>query len=267
MVIDDKINAPVFIFSAGWRSGSTLVQRLLCSSKKIIVWGESGGALSDFSNAFVRYQQMLGPGGQRFKYGYGGNGADQFQRYISASLGEDEWIACMNSDEDNIYRAIKTAINTIYRDPAVNNGFSRWGVKEVLADVQTATFLKMLYPEALFIFLVRHPFDCVSSIKQRKWMDLPPGRDPIEYFGGIWRDLAQEFRLCEFGLKIRYEDLVDRSSVIQQIRGYINIDNITDDFVNRSKVNWNSVDDSKLGFFERRRLKSIVAEEMQQWKY
>lgn len=32
--------SPVFILSAGWRSGSTLMQRLLMSSGEIAVWGE-----------------------------------------------------------------------------------------------------------------------------------------------------------------------------------------------------------------------------------
>ena len=261
------MDAPVFVFSAGWRSGSTLVQRLLCSSKEIMVWGESGGALNDFADAFIRYQQMLGPGGQRFKHGYGGNGSGQFRAFINNSSDGGEWIACMNPDVGHIQQAIKGTVDTIYADPAVANGYSRWGVKEVLADAQTAEFLKLLYPNARFVFLVRHPFDCVGSIKQRKWMDLPPGHDPINFFGTIWRNLANDFRACEFGLKIRYEDLIRDPAVIQQILDYTGVENIADDFVSRSKVNWKPMDDSSLGFFEKRRLKRIVSDEMRQWKY
>ncbi len=35
---------PVFLFSAGWRSGSTLLQRLLCSSGELVMWGEPLGS-------------------------------------------------------------------------------------------------------------------------------------------------------------------------------------------------------------------------------
>src|SRR5688572_31225972 len=32
--------APIFIFAAGWRSGSTLLQRLLISGGDALIWGE-----------------------------------------------------------------------------------------------------------------------------------------------------------------------------------------------------------------------------------
>ena len=31
---------PVFLLAAGWRSGSTLVQRLLASTRRLMMWGE-----------------------------------------------------------------------------------------------------------------------------------------------------------------------------------------------------------------------------------
>ena len=32
--------APIFLLSAGWRSGSTLLQRLIMSDKHVLIWGE-----------------------------------------------------------------------------------------------------------------------------------------------------------------------------------------------------------------------------------
>ena len=32
--------APIFLLSAGWRSGSTLLQRLIMSDKNVLIWGE-----------------------------------------------------------------------------------------------------------------------------------------------------------------------------------------------------------------------------------
>ena len=37
--VDDD-EQPIFVLSAGWRSGSTLVQRLLMSDHNTLVWGE-----------------------------------------------------------------------------------------------------------------------------------------------------------------------------------------------------------------------------------
>ena len=36
----DSNAQPIFIFAAIWRSGSTLLQRLLCSDPSLILWGE-----------------------------------------------------------------------------------------------------------------------------------------------------------------------------------------------------------------------------------
>ncbi|MEO0535490.1 MAG: hypothetical protein AAF215_16660 [Cyanobacteria bacterium P01_A01_bin.123] len=33
-------DSPIFVFSAGWRSGSTLLQRLVMSDKSVVIWGE-----------------------------------------------------------------------------------------------------------------------------------------------------------------------------------------------------------------------------------
>ncbi|MDO9635465.1 MAG: hypothetical protein Q7I95_00765, partial [Thiobacillus sp.] len=37
--VDDTV-APIFLLSAGWRSGSTLLQRLVMSDKRVLIWGE-----------------------------------------------------------------------------------------------------------------------------------------------------------------------------------------------------------------------------------
>ena len=36
----DDATSPIFLFSAGWRSGSTLLQRLVMSDKQVLIWGE-----------------------------------------------------------------------------------------------------------------------------------------------------------------------------------------------------------------------------------
>ena len=36
---DDR-EEPIFLLSAGWRSGSTLLQRLMMSDSRVLIWGE-----------------------------------------------------------------------------------------------------------------------------------------------------------------------------------------------------------------------------------
>ena len=37
---DPADDAPIFLLSAGWRSGSTMLQRLLMSDPGVLIWGE-----------------------------------------------------------------------------------------------------------------------------------------------------------------------------------------------------------------------------------
>lgn len=39
-VIEADEPAPIFLLSAGWRSGSTLLQRLIMSDARVLIWGE-----------------------------------------------------------------------------------------------------------------------------------------------------------------------------------------------------------------------------------
>jgi hypothetical protein len=243
------------------------LQRLLCSSKQIIVWGESGGALNNFADAQVRYQQMLGSGKQRFKHGFGGNGAKQFAQFIGTPNGEHTWIASMNPELDHIRNTIKRALDALYGEPAAAHEFPRWGVKEVLAGRETAEFLRSLYPEARFLFLVRNPYHAITSIKQHRWMDLPAGEKPIPYFAALWRDLARGFRQCDFGLKIRYEDLLTNPALVRQIRDHTGIDNLSADFMRTSKADWKAASSGRLTLAEKWRLRRIAGDEIRAWNY
>ena len=50
--------SPIFILSAGWRSGSTLLQRLILSAKEVVIWGEpfdKSGIVKNLSNMFLPF--------------------------------------------------------------------------------------------------------------------------------------------------------------------------------------------------------------------
>ena len=73
--------SPIFIFTTGWRTGSTLLQRLITSSGETLIWGESGGALNDFQQAYHAYTQMNGDGATLYNRGFGGNGEEQYNSF------------------------------------------------------------------------------------------------------------------------------------------------------------------------------------------
>lgn len=257
------MNKPIFIFSAGWRSGSTLLQRMLMSSGKALIWGESGGALQCFADAARRYKQMLGPGNIRYEYGFGGNGAEEFKQFEqSRKEGVHTWIACINPPEQIIKDALRKMLEDIYAETARRMGYPRWGIKEVVAGTDTAQLLMDLYPEAKFIFLVRNPLACILSIKRREWMDQKGKSDPLKYYANHWKRLAAGFRTAGFGYYVRYEDMIGNPQTLHALMDYVEISDIPDDFISRSSIDWEAQNMDKLTRMERLKIRMLLSDEM-----
>ena len=52
-------NEPVFMLTSIWRSGSTLIQRLLCSDPQIYIWGEPYGDAGIVPHLFQSAKGLL----------------------------------------------------------------------------------------------------------------------------------------------------------------------------------------------------------------
>lgn len=262
------MNQPIFIFSAGWRSGSTMLQRLITAKGTALIWGEAGGALDRLADAYACYEQMLGPGGQRFKHGFGGNGAKEYESFRAAGKdGFNNWIACMNPPSETFIVSFRDFLDSVYARPAAELGFERWGIKEVQSGIEAARFLRRLYPEAGFVFLVRHPFDCLTSIKRRDWLDRPDDPKALEFYANHWARLAAEFRIAEFGQVVKYEELVSNPEVQDALGRLLGVSELSSQFKQVNRADWKSHHDKTLSFWERRRLSRIVCNEMRQYGY
>ena len=245
-----------------------MLQRLITASSESLIWGEAGGALDQMADAFQCYEQMLGPGGQRYKFGFGGNGAQQFQEFnVPDKQGFNKWIACMNPPVDIFFQSFYQFFESVYASPAEKLGFTSWGVKEVQSGLETARFLRKLYPSAKFVFLVRNPFACLTSIKRRNWMDRPQDPRALEYFGGHWARLAGEFRSADFGRLVKYEELVATPEVQDSLGNYLGCVELALHFNKLSRADWDSQNDNALSFWEKRRLSRIVRVEMMHYGY
>lgn len=245
-----------------------MLQRLITGTGQALIWGEAGGALNHLSDAYYCYQQMLGPGGQRYKHGFGGNGADQFEEFRKAGKeGFNQWIASMNPPADTFTAAFGDFLEAVYARPARELGYANWGIKEVQSGLDAASFLKMLYPAAKFVFLVRHPIACLTSIKRREWLDRPGDPKALEYYGQHWARLAAGFRQAEFGEVFKYEELVDSRSQQARLGDYLGYPELSESFGSLNRADWSSSNEKALGFMEKRRLLRIVQDEMGQYGY
>jgi hypothetical protein len=198
-----EADAPVFLFSAGWRSGSTLLQRLLMSDPGLLLWGEpydECGIIQALAATVRGFRTSWPP----TEYYYGGS-----------RPGGGDWVANLFPGVDSLAAAHRAFFDTAFAEPARRAGASRWGIKEVRLSVEHAHYLRWLYPRASLVFLYRNPLRAYESYcgHGRDWYDTWPDKPVFTpaAFGRHWKMLAQGFldgadRLG--ALVVRYEDLV-----------------------------------------------------------
>jgi len=215
-IVDDN-EAPIFIFSAGWRSGSTLVQRVISSSGNIVVWGEpfdKSNIVQTLSSTMIPFSENWPPD----DYYYKNRSKDELY---------NTWIANLYPDMNTLKASHRAFFDTLFCV-----GKERWGVKEVRWGKKEALYLKWLYPNSKLIFLVRNPFNSYLSYSSlgSKWYDLWPKR-PIfttYSFGKLWATLVAEFIDVSGsvdGFIVRYEDFsVNKENVVDKLAQYLGVE-------------------------------------------
>jgi len=191
---------PVFILSAGWRAGSTLLQRLLCSHPRIMIWGENHALVEELRAAHRKMAKL--------------QALSRKQKEGSSQGVHQAWIPMVNPEVDHFERGLRALLESTFAEPAHRAGKERWGFKEVRHDMATAEFLSRLFPESRFLLLVRHPQDCLASARATT----REGRGLLVEAGGSrafvehWRRLTESF-LSEGdrapSLLVRYESMVE----------------------------------------------------------
>ncbi len=184
--------APVFLFASAWRSGSTLVQRLLVSSGSLLVWGEP----YDHSALVRRLAESLLPISDTWPP----------ENYIADRHNPptaERWIANAYPHPSDLLAAHRAFFDRLFDAPAREMGFARWGIKGVRLSGEHAVYLRRIYPDACFVFLHRNPYDAFLSYRllheirphsywwYHRWPDEQVST--AAHFGEIWARLTGSF--------------------------------------------------------------------------
>ena len=214
--LDDE--QPVFVLSSGWRSGSTLLQRMIMKNNMdLLLWGEPfahcnihDGLVSQFRAFTSQWPQDT-----------------WFLSRMKLQDPSDTWVANLYPDFDDLLRAHRSFHNTLFAEPARRAGCKTWGLKEVRFTIDHATYLRALYPKCKIVLLYRYPFDAYLSYSRwnvtffRTW---PDRFVPTPYaFGRNWAELTRGYLEGHERVDahlIKYEDLDDPEAV-ERLQTYL----------------------------------------------
>lgn len=209
---------PIFLLSAGWRSGSTLLQRMLMENNRdVIIWGEPFDHcnIPDCMASQFRAFTSQWPFESFFL---------SKRRHKDLS---DEWVANLYPDVDYLLNAHRRFFDGIFGQPARAIGRTGWGLKEVRLTIEHAMYFRALYPRCKIVFLYRNPHDAYLSYRRveagwfRRWPD-----DLIKTayaYGRHWSETTRGFiegHRKVNGVLIRYEDL-DSPRDVERLSEYL----------------------------------------------
>jgi hypothetical protein len=221
---EHETEAPIFLLSTGWRTGSTLLQRILVTDPRLLLWGEPLGEMTVVSRIAEMMSHFISSTNlQLWK-----NQEDSILAALSTS-----WVANLYPSSNDFRLALRSLFDQWLGEPARQRGFSRWGFKEVRLGGTEASLLRWLYPNAKFVLISRHPYDCYRSMADSHWDQIVYYRHPdvpvdsAASFAQHWNRLAVSWSELppEFpSFHIKYEELIGGKVDFRKLESWLGIE-------------------------------------------
>lgn len=209
---------PIFILATGWRTGSTLVQRICLTDPNVMVYGEPMGRAA----LVPRLTKAISCISQRFPvptWELNGSTTNDLVGTFPANL---------YPPLSGLREALRGFFIQRYGASARAAGFRRWGIKEVRWSAAEALLLRWLFPSARIVVLTRHP-DAVYASSSRfnywyRWPDVPVGggMDVVRH----WNRLAESWADAPKALRhriVKYERLVQEPDQARELASFLGI--------------------------------------------
>jgi len=220
---EKEAEAPIFLLSTGWRAGSTLLQRVLVTDTRLLLWGEPLGEMTILS----KITEMIGHSISSRNLQLWRDQQDPGSAALSTS-----WVANLYPPSNDFRLGLRSLIDRWLHEPARQLGFARWGFKEVRIGATEASLLNWLYPKAKFVIISRHPYDSYRSLADAGW-------DQVYYrypdvcvesaasFARHWNRLAVSWSHLPAGfplVHIKYEDLIQGKVDFRSLESWLGIE-------------------------------------------
>lgn len=176
---------PILLTSPTVRSGTTLLQRLLCSAGNTLVYGEEVGKDLDLQLQVLAAREQVYTH-QRAAF------ADRLARVLAG--GQDDWLVDLMPDIDGYLAALRQgalAGLANCRDHAAGVGRPVWGFKYPGWPPPLMQLLQRALPRTRTVYVIRDLGDTLRSAKT--WLGLKADAD-TEAFCGQWRDHVRFMR-------------------------------------------------------------------------
>ncbi|MGB8840924.1 MAG: sulfotransferase, partial [Aliidongia sp.] len=196
------IDRPIIIIGAG-RSGTSLLDGVLGAHPEITMFGEFGNSAGQL---WQQFWQVSAAETQRTRR------IEAIRRREPEPAGtSDDAIFARVRDLERDERArvaniIRAALDQLYTVSELPSRF--WGFKEIWAESPDWAAYDLVFPEALYLHIVRHPFDFARS--SADWRRVPFTAPQLRTDLAEWlRHLRLNGARAETGryLRIAYEDL------------------------------------------------------------
>ncbi len=196
---------PVVITAPTARNGVTLIQRLLNSTRQIIVYGENAHFCQDLPLQVFRLSLVSQKAQSQF--------GETRRRFFNETT--EFWTSNLNPDFSRyaqlLFKMFQEFVK-FYQDSAESDGFSQWGIKYPFNNVESFDRFYTLVPQGRYIYIYRNLFDVARSCKARQFT---VKLQDYENLARVWDESVKLIlqKPQPNLMAIRYEDLIADSSI------------------------------------------------------